>query len=322
MREHYTTYTSVQLAGEESFIDWVMHGTHAGDWERWLQKNPQLHPVTKEAQQIVRDIGATFPTAEISARDQENLWNRIATDIKTTPVKKTTRSFNLARWASVAAAIILLVYFITRNPSTAVVAEAGERITVDLPDRSTVVLNAGSTIQYSKKSFLKDRELNLTGEAFFQVRQGSQFAVHTDGGVVTVLGTKFNVLSREDRFEVSCLEGKVSVENQHDNTILEKGKRCEVNTATKNLDLGVLATTLDAPEWTRGKFVFEDETLKTVVEELERQYNIKVILAPGLEELRYTGLFESGDLEKALSLVTWPLHLKANVNGTTVSIAR
>lgn len=324
MKEQYLSYSSVQLASDESFIAWVMHGAQAREWEQWLKAHPHIQESTIEARRIIEDLEANLSIEKLSTADQKNLWNKISADITSKPAIGGGLKLNFIRWASVAAAAIaLLVWFNVRNHTTTVIAHAGEKLNLDLPDQSHVVLNAGSTLEYDKRNFTKNRNLQLKGEAFFEVMHGSSFAVHTGGGVVKVLGTKFNVLSREERFEVSCLQGKVGVENEfREETIIEKGMRCATNTQTKKLDTRVMAVELDVPEWTRGKFVFENQTLKTVVEELERQYNIKVILAPGLEDVPYSGVFESGNLEQALSLITWPLHLQAQKNGNTVSIAR
>ena len=68
--------------------------------------------------------------------------------------------------------------------------------------------------------------------------------------------------------------------------------------------------------------MFDNQPLSDVIEELERQYDIRVNLDAGLEDLRYTGLFEAGNLDNALSLITWPLHLKSTIKGKTVTISR
>jgi ferric-dicitrate binding protein FerR (iron transport regulator) len=324
MKEQYLSYSSVQFASDESFIAWVMHGAQAREWEQWLKAHPHIQDYTKEARRIIEDLEANLSIEKLSDAEQKNLWNKITADITEKPEAANGLKVNFIRWISIAAAAIaLLVWFNVRNHTTTVIAQAGEKQNFELPDQSHVVLNAGSTLEYDKKNFTKDRHLQLKGEAFFEVMHGSSFSVQTDGGVVKVLGTKFNVLSRGNRFEVSCLQGKVGVENEFsEQAIIEKGMKCATNAKTKKLDTRVVAVELDVPEWTRGKFVFENQTLKTVVEELERQYNIKIVLAPGLEDVPYSGFFESGNLDQALSLITWPLHLQAQKNGNTVSIAR
>ena len=71
-----------------------------------------------------------------------------------------------------------------------------------------------------------------------------------------------------------------------------------------------------------GKFSYENQPLSEVINELERQYDIDIKLEHGLEDLKYTGLFESGDLDTALYLITWPLHLKSSTKGKKVTISR
>ncbi|HUR31772.1 MAG TPA: DUF4974 domain-containing protein, partial [Saprospiraceae bacterium] len=70
------------------------------------------------------------------------------------------------------------------------------------------------------------------------------------------------------------------------------------------------------------KFYFDDQPLSVIVEELERQYKVKVTMAPDLHDTRLTGLFESGNLGKALYNITWPLNLRYEINDNTVIISK
>jgi ferric-dicitrate binding protein FerR (iron transport regulator) len=193
----------------------------------------------------------------------------------------------------------------TNNIPTTVQALAGEHKEVQLPEKSDVQLNAGSSVIYDDKHFNMDRQITLTGEAFFKVQPGNRFVVNTTHGTVTVLGTSFNVIAWPDRFEVTCFTGKVMVNNHlQDRVTITPGERCTRDEATFKLKSNTFQLSSQTPDWMKGKFVFDNQPLKIVVEELERQYNITVKLAPGLDELKYVGLFESGDLDKALSLIT------------------
>jgi ferric-dicitrate binding protein FerR (iron transport regulator) len=162
--------------------------------------------------------------------------------------------------------------------------------------------------------------VHLSGEAFFKVNPGSTFKVITDYGTVTVLGTSFNVVARPGRFEVSCYTGKVLVENKsNDKAEIKPGEK--VFNENEKLDKDLFVP-LEAPDWTSGKFSFTDLPLEAVVAEFERQFGVEVDLATGLENLRYTGVFEKGDQEKALYMITWPLHLKSETKGNRISITR
>jgi len=303
-----------------------MHGAYSREWEEWLRRHTHVQEKSAQARQLVLDM-MQLPQSFLNADDENALWNKISNDISVTAIHhapKTSKT-KLIRWMTVAAAavIALFIWFGTRSIPTTIMAQAGEHQSVQLPESSRIEMNAGSNIVYNKKRFTEDRELTLTGEAFFEVHPGSRFKVNTPKGSVTVLGTSFNVIARPDRFEVTCYTGKVKVENTNkDQLTITPGERCTNNEGTEKLRTHTFVLTAEKPEWTKGKFVFDNQPLKIVVEELERQYNITVKLEPGLEDTTYVGLFESGDLDEALKLITWPLQLKADKKGNTVLIGR
>ena len=323
MKEQYISYSAIQLASEDIFIAWVMHGANTSEWEAWLKQHTHVRTTTEQAKQIVLDM-MHLPTETLSDDEQRGLWGKIAFDISQPKQKSSVLKSRLLPWISLAAAAIaILIWIGTRSTSTTVLAQAGERKEIQLPENSQIQLNAGSSVVYNAKRFTEDRELTLTGEAFFKVHPGSRFTVNTPQGSVTVLGTSFNVIAWPDRFEVSCYTGKVKVENtRKDQLTITPGERCSTDETSQKLVSNVFTVSSDSPDWTRGKFVFENQPLKVVAEELERQFNIKVKLAPGLDEQKYIGVFESGSLDTALLVITWPLHLKAEKNGDTVSIGR
>jgi len=323
MENKYTTFTSIQLAGEESFIRWVMHGENEVLWNRLLDQNPELRNKTDEARQIVLSL-TTAPALTMPANEASQLWNRIEASIKTTKVKPKTISLSpLWKWGLAAAASFALVVWFNKITSRDhLFAQAGEKKEIKLTDESVVTLNAGSMISYKSTTFNQDRVLRLDGEAFFNVKPGSTFTVKTDYGSVTVLGTSFNVISRQGIFEVNCYTGKVKVEtNKQTGIVITAGERSTENQNDQTLTKSAFLPAATGPEWLTGKFVFENQPLSRVISELERQYGIKVNLEKGLEHVPYTGLFESGDLAKALYLITWPLHLKSTVSGKTVTIS-
>ena len=324
MKDQYTSYTAIQLAGEDMFIAWVVDGAHTQEWETWLQRHTTVKSTIDQARRIVLDM-VHLPDHVMSAEQERGLWDRIESDIARPYAKRKISKSRVIQWSTVAAAaaIALFIWIFISNSPTTIQTLAGEHKEVQLPENSHVQLNAGSTVVYDDKHFNMDRQITLTGEAFFKVQPGKRFVVNTTHGSVTVLGTSFNVIAWPDRFEVTCFTGKVMVNNHlQERVTITPGERCTRNEATFKLTSNTFQVSSETPDWTRGKFVFDNQPLKIVVEELERQYNITVKLAPGLDELKYVGLFESGDLDKALFLITWPLHLKSEKNGNTISIGR
>lgn len=218
-----------------------------------------------------------------------------------------------AIYYTAAAAIILLMLVpmvYTRNIS----AQRGEHVTIELPDGSTACLNAQSEISYKPLLWYVMRDVKLEGEAYFSVKRGSRFAVKSDNGSVTVLGTKFNVKSRDDIFEVSCLKGKVSVKSKMDKDFKEEvlieggeGVSFRGNDAMKRISG---EANENSSSWMDYNFVFTGTPLNQVIGEISRQYNIDIVY-DGTEEYLYTGKFSREvPVEQVLEIVTLPFSLK------------
>ncbi len=324
MNEHFTSYTSINLAGEDSFIRWVRHGEGDAEWRNWIARHVEKKGTVEEARKIVLSLTGSG-IDDLSPAAKTELWDRIHDSIKSGTQQRTKKNLKpLWIWGLAAAATLALFVWISNlTASEKSMANAGEKKEVVLPEESAVTLNAGSSISYRHKSFNQDRVLYLEGEAFFKVQKGSTFTVHTDYGTVTVLGTSFNVIARDGRFEVSCYTGKVKVESSpKDQQIITFGESATQTKSDKKLKRSTFDVIAETPEWMEGKFSYENQPLADVISELERQYGIDVKLEAGLEDMKYTGLFESGDLENALYLITWPLHLKSTTKGKTVTISR
>ena len=324
MEDKFTAYSPTLLAGEDYFVRWVLHGEYDEQWKSWMQRHQERLHILEEARRIVLALHMSR-ASEITESGKRELWSRINESIQAESKKPARNNVRqLMIWTMSAAAAFALVVWINHlTTHERIIARAGEQKEVFLPEQSAVTLNAGSSIMYKENTFDHDRILRLEGEAFFRVIPGSKFTVETDGGTVTVMGTSFNVLSRNGRFEVSCYTGKVKVENdKKDQLILTTGQQSIKSKTDAALNRETFIPISDTPDWTVGKFNFENRPLSEVISELERQYAIDVRLDNGLEDIEYTGLFETGNLDTAVYLITWPLHLKSSIKGKTVTISR
>ncbi len=324
MEEKYLTHNALELAADDTFIRWVFHAENDAHWTTWLSAHPQYQATVEAARSLVQSFSLAVP-AGLTSAEQKEVWSRIESSIQTASRPKTTSSLtSRITWGLAAAAsLALLIWYNDVTFSDKIFARAGEQKEVILPEKSTVALSAGSLVTYKGGTYAYDRTVLLEGEGFFHVTPGTTFTVRTDFGSVTVLGTSFNVLARDRRFEVTCFTGKVRVETHNDHEmILEAGQASRLDPDHTELIRDTISTAQTQPEWMSGVFRFQDQPLWVVAAELERQYNIRVRLAKELKDLRYTGLFESGDLEKALQLITWPLHLTATVKGNNVILTR
>lgn len=214
-------------------------------------------------------------------------------------------------WLFKIAALLVLgigITFAMRNfVSFSESALNGEKISFVLPDNSEVVLNSGSEIQYKKWNWGTERKLKLDGEAFFKVAKGKTFEVETDLGKVTVLGTQFNVKSRNNRIDVICFEGRVKVNYNLEEVILTKGMSVAFEDGKK---IAISNPTSSQPTWLSNEISFSKEKLSTILEEISRQYNITVECKESPSNQDFSGTIPMDNLAVALEIITNTYHLK------------
>ena len=220
-------------------------------------------------------------------------------------------------WRIVAALAVIFVasYFYISTLDESVSTKYAERSEVRLPDNSEIILNADSRITYSDKNWSKERNVSLQGEAFFKVAKGQKFTVATKDGLVTVLGTQFNVENRKGFFEVSCYEGLVSV--------TFKGKETKLPAGNSFMAINGEVLKTESPEnsipsWMNNESTFKSIPLKFVLNEFERQYNIEVKTQNVNLGQLFTGSFSNTNLNLALQSISTPSQIKYELEGNNV----
>ncbi|WP_222984864.1 FecR family protein [Flagellimonas meishanensis] len=219
------------------------------------------------------------------------------------------------RVAAVIAILLAGSYFYLSGLNESVSTEYAQRTEVTLPDDSEIFLNADSEVSFSQKNWNENRNVILQGEAFFKVAKGQKFTVTTNQGQVAVLGTQFNVESRENFFEVTCYEGLVSVTHNGKETQLPAGNSFMI---INGAQLNASKPKTNQPTWLDSESSFENIPLKYVLSELERQYDLKVKTENVNVDLRFTGTFSNKDLDMALKSISSPSKLRYNLEGNKV----
>lgn len=226
-------------------------------------------------------------------------------------------------WSAAAAvALLLAAWFLLQPNSGRFEAVNGEQqLVAELTDRSTARLNAGSDLTFAVTT--DERSATLNGEAYFEVEKSTvPFIVHTDLGTVRVLGTSFNVYSRNGEMAVSCTSGKVSVRFEGD----AKGYPITPGqSVSRNREGKVNFTKTTSPEqldWLSDKSVFINRPLVEILDELERQFDLTVERPAALDQkMNYDVTFPNDDLELALgNALTSILGYTYELRGTTVSL--
>ncbi|MCD0472286.1 FecR family protein [Flavobacterium sp. JAS] len=215
------------------------------------------------------------------------------------------------KWVFKAAALFVLFlgitfalkFFVAQTET----ANYGEKTTFSLPDNSQVVLNSGSEINYKKWDWDNNRHLELKGEAYFRVAKGHRFEVQTSLGKVSVLGTQFNVRARKNRFDVVCYEGRVKVNYANTQILLTHGQGVSFENG-KQIKMTIRSL---KPEWTENQISFYKENIQNLLDEVERQYNIKIELKTKDTISLFTGKLPAKNLDIALQIISTTYHLEA-----------
>ena len=252
----------------------------------------------------ILDNAANFKSSGFSQIDDFKTFSKRLDEVAS-PVRKINWVKPFLRIASVFVIGFSLYYFFLFNNVIEVQTLASVKTTIELPDASTVIVNAMSEVRYSKRKWLQKRELELQGEAFFDVAKGSKFSVITSEGTVSVLGTQFNVKQRGSYFEVECFEGIVKVTSQNTSEQLKAGDRYRFSNGQALLG----KTLYQQPQWTKNVSSFDRIPIFEVIAELERQYNIEVEMDKIQTERLFTGGFVHDNLENALKSIAEPLDL-------------
>lgn len=244
---------------------------------------------------------------EVADLDENTMLSNILSQKKVVP--KVVPLYK--KWMFQAAAILVLAlgiafafkYFVPQTQT----ADFGERTTFSLPDNSEVVLNSGSEINYKKWNWDSNRRLELKGEAYFRVAKGRRFEVQTSLGKVSVLGTQFNVKARKNRFDVVCYEGRVKVNYANTQILLTHGQSVTFENGKQfNSVVHVVK-----PEWIDNQIAFYQENIKSLLDEVQRQYNITIELKAKDTTSLFTGKLPTKDLDVALQIISTTYHLEA-----------
>lgn len=278
--------------------------------------------------------------------EEENIdgvFERIKTMIEPparTPLRVVKRKNFL--WLKVAALVTILVGAVLlynrealffRNSGHLVLVKvqtkAADTRTVTLGDGSVVKINSSSRFRYPKKFSGDNRNVYLSGEAFFDVKKDPQhpFIVHTEKMDVQVLGTAFNVkiYPNDDFAETTLIRGKVVVTlkddkkeqftlQPNDKFTLAEGKG-QVNQTESG---GAEETA-----WTSDELVFKNKNFDQVSRLFERHYDVKIFFKdPDLKKVEFTAHFTKENINEALDVLKFIENFNYSIKGKNVYIFR
>ncbi len=240
------------------------------------------------------------------------------------------------------------------KPANEISVGHGSRSRIQLPDGSQVWINSGSSLTYD--NFLKSniREVQLNGEAYFDVVKDPEhpFIVHTSGIDIKVLGTVFNVKAyqSESTIEATLIHGSIEVINKnrpgapkimlkpHEKLVYSKypvsdsrDQRADVlpaepdaySISIKPLSKNIADSDIVETAWVYNKLSFEDERFVDLAHKMEKWYNLKIVIeSEKLKEYKISGSFVNETPEEALKELQFLMPFSYSIKGNEVKIMR
>ncbi len=230
----------------------------------------------------------------------DRVWNSINDKISEDKLQHNRlRRIRILRWSTAAAVfvgILLGSIFILRQPKVEMIELTADNgtMTITLPDSTKVWLNRYASITYPT-TFADDRRtVSISGEAYFEVTHDISRPFTVDGKWlnVTVLGTKFNFNSSEDKENtVSLIEGKIEVTpgKNKDGVVLSPGQKVQFNPQNGRMSISQVNTALDAV-WHNRLIRFHNATIAEIAADLEELYGVEVTIRNSVDNSRtYSG---------------------------------
>ena len=300
--------------------------------EAWCEEGPENR---KALEQLYYTLFVGERIAVMNTVDTEASLEQFKSAIREKEKKAKRKSISIrwGRYATVAAAFLTGLVFAggiawgllsNKLSDYEVITAAGQRAQTVLPDGSKVWLNASSKIVYHNSFWSSDRQIDLSGEAYFEVESDKEhpFIVKTKELTVEATGTAFNVnaYTSDNVTAVTLVKGKVAVTLDKKKTIsLSPGEKIDYNLVTSLYNVNK-TNTYKWCSWKDGVLIFRDDPLEYVFKRLGQTYNVEFILKDAeLGKYSYKATFEGESLNEILRLLEMsaPIRCKEVSNRNT-----
>jgi len=200
----------------------------------------------------------------------------------------------------------------------------GGKYQINLPDGSKVWLNSASTLRFPALFSGNTREVELNGEAYFDVAKNKNkpFKVITKDQIVEVLGTQFNINSYSDEgtFKTTLIEGSVKILYKDKVVLLSPGQQFQPS--LKNTRV-VEADTEEVIAWKNGYFLFRNEDIQSIMRKLSRWYNVEVNYSGDIPQVGFGGnISRTKEITEVLNVLQLTNAVHFKVEGRRITVMR
>lgn len=315
MNDKYLQYHLEDFLTDDAFVNWVLDKQNDKDWRIWMDKHPDAQSMIIDARQSALSI--RFKNENDFARSKQKIWSKIE---ESTQAKEVSLISHRRTWIYsllAAASIALLGVFLFPQGSSSHETSLAQTQSITLPAASQVTLAESSTLSYENDAWANERNVDLSGQGHFKVTKGVPFNVNTENGKIQVLGTEFDVLSRDESFQVLVSEGMVRVSSGTLEKILIADMAFYKNPQWSN------DNNLE-DNWAQKDilFAFSNQPLSKVLESLSFSYGVTFENDDLSLEASYTGSFESTEkLHSNLEKILWPLRIEYEISGEKIILS-
>jgi len=277
----------------------------------------------------LKDEWENDPNRNLSFASLES-WKKIKSQLR--PVKYRFRNFSV--WATSAAALLvviigMLVVFNYMSRQQVVIRTAeGQQMQLYLPDSTHIYLNDNSSISYNQGLYFLNKEVNLRGEAYFEVahQKNGNFKVNVGDLNVIVLGTRFNVSEdlQSDYVEVILKEGVVELSmdgNDSFQSRMHPGQRATVMLRDRQVSMSEVDASI-CGSWKEGVVYCRNMRLEVFCKEVEKRYGVSINIENDkrLRDLKVNYTIKKDPLDQLLHVIEIILPVNIQVNDSNINI--
>lgn len=332
-----------------SFVKWINDSNEESDyyWKKWIESHPEDRSAFYAAKAIVERMD--FKVARVTGEDKERILGNILKEEGSEHYTEVPqRKYQLVKFrkqitqiAATAAILFGLAYYfieqtyinhteqeVSKVYQVTRQTERGQQKKIILPDGTSVLMNASTSLTYSSDFGREKREVVLNGEAYFDVTHNPdvEFIVKSGNISTVVHGTAFNIYAypNEEVINVALERGSVAIhgnEGLHEDPVfIRPGEKLAV---TGNLSNSVKSkfNYIEEFGWKERVLVFKDSGINEFINKLERWYNVDIsVVGSSDEDWKINGLFKKQGLENVLEGLEFARKVKYTVKEDKVII--
>ena len=271
---------------------------------------------------------------------QERMYRRLSRELdekKTKTILLRSR-FSWKVWPQIAVACIIIVLGLVNyrmndkqkqlsTQNFTVFAEKGQRAFITLPDSTKVWLNSDTKISYPADYGLKERNVTLVGEAYFEVAKNpdKRFIVEAKGMQVEALGTSFNVnaYQNDNKIIASLFSGSVRVTYDRHVAILKPHESVKVDLLNRSFSRYKDESMQNIALWRKNEITFDGESLEEITHIMSRLYNTTICIEDeSLKKVCYIGTIRNNNLENFIDIINLTTPVVYENKGDTVFLRK